>query len=1544
VPKIEQSVLVLLDKQQSNSRRNYRKVSFWVSVLLLGISVLPNPNAEGQIQNRIWNIQAPDSSFEVAIEGTIDGFNTRKYSDESIFDVSRELRSGGIENNISLILENTGHRILRNPQVEINGKRFLYTFDEWKRELPLANLNSADDTIKAITNFLAGNYIHWLVSTKPDVWNISPLKTYNTFGAGHCDNNAQVFTSLMKYLGYADVSIREMGGEHHVVGVATLNGRTIPLDGDIEVTYPRRGTDSLATFAQLCSDQDLIRRQHHYGFAAPSFVLDNSVSLLYSDKLPFTDYAGGQEIDSVFLELLPAERIEFLFQRLPGRAHQFLHGYQQYANLVPDPPPTNRLGRQVYQPSINQDLCEYLRDTINITVANVNGTAVLSPAETTGVGSFVVKIQSPFVITDGAVRIRYYIDSTDTAASFAVSMSKYTPNDFRQIYSSEGRLAGLIEDTVGLFETIQPIGTPMMDTYFLKFEMKASRKGGMLLSDFNVVSDFQFNPNSVPRLRAGLNTVRIFDPAGNPLQGLTTSVSTRRIDSLGIPESSASPLFPRDGDTVATTMDVQFQWSVPPVRGQVIVSDYQIQVSERSDFAFPVSSAFNALASQSMTYSRTAAWTVPYPGMLLAGKKYYWRVAAKSRDGVWGEWSKPWSFLVEGPGEIVAPVVQDGGDSVRLSWKADPRGSAPVRYVVYGYSVSGSSLSDCTPIDSVATAEFTVKNNTRILAYPFYRIVAVDSKGRRSGMSQQIPMARPRVLFQPPGIAQAGRSVTINLQRVQPMYTFGDPVRTTVDSVAIAASSSLGHMSFDGTQLTGAVAASDTIIHVNAQSQQAGEDLSVDVRLNVNNQPRFTSPISYTLREDSAFTLRLQSIDPDGDSVSYRFLNLPPWIIGDSVVGILAGVPPATAVGKDTVQIQARDSRGGYAEQLLALQVVHTNHTPSIVGISRGTVVVVDTSQDVAAFEDARFSAKVACRDIDIPRFSDTLSWRLGQRPAWLSIDSTTSILSGIPRAPDVGRSVFEVIVQDNHGARTTRSFWLRVAHTNHAPMISAIPPVSFAEDSSTRLDLRPYVSDSDGPLQLIHWSVKCDSAIAGGSLALAFDTISSTIQFLPAHNFNGSHIPVFLKATDAEGASGYDTVTVTVFPVNDPPRFVRSDTVRIHESDSVVVPYSAFSSLVIDPDNADSTLRWSLSGGRHVGVASTGNGFRFRGERYWNGSEVLQLSVRDSAGLTDSTRLTVVVSPVDDPPVLAGVPNISFPEDSCYVLHLAPYLRDPDDSIANLRWAIALPDFQRMVDLSPGPATSPTDVPNTEPTAADSLYIQFDPARGFITFSPARNFACTGMRVVISASDSSNTTRDTIDVSVTPVNDPPIITCVADTFACLGVRYRFGITVTDPDDSTFGFLLKGPPWLHIDSTGTVQGVPAEAGEFPVTVVVFDLHRAADTLSYRLLVTVLKSVVDGDEGIPGDFILQQNYPNPFNPSTAVRFGLPERSRVSMMVYNMVGQHVEDVLMDEVEAGFHTISWRPSHLASGAYMIVLEGKSLVTPGRDVRIVKKALLLR
>jgi hypothetical protein len=95
----------------------------------------------------------------------------------------------------------------------------------------------------------------------------------------------------------------------------------------------------------------------------------------------------------------------------------------------------------------------------------------------------------------------------------------------------------------------------------------------------------------------------------------------------------------------------------------------------------------------------------------------------------------------------------------------------------------------------------------------------------------------------------------------------------------------------------------------------------------------------------------------------------------------------------------------------------------------------------------------------------------------------------------------------------------------------------------------------------------------------------------------------------------------------------------------------------------------------------------------------------------------------------------------------------------------------------------------------------------------------------------------------------------------------------------------------------------------------------APVVSYELASTD-GGIVTVAKEIPAAFALSQNYPNPFNPSTSVGFSLPVASDISLTIYNVTGQKVQEI-SGAYEAGFHTVEFDFSAYSSGIYFYKLD---------------------
>jgi hypothetical protein len=78
--------------------------------------------------------------------------------------------------------------------------------------------------------------------------------------------------------------------------------------------------------------------------------------------------------------------------------------------------------------------------------------------------------------------------------------------------------------------------------------------------------------------------------------------------------------------------------------------------------------------------------------------------------------------------------------------------------------------------------------------------------------------------------------------------------------------------------------------------------------------------------------------------------------------------------------------------------------------------------------------------------------------------------------------------------------------------------------------------------------------------------------------------------------------------------------------------------------------------------------------------------------------------------------------------------------------------------------------------------------------------------------------------------------------------------------------------------------------------------------------------------LPTTFELGQNYPNPFNPSTIIAYELPKDTKVSIKVFNALGQQVLTLVDGSQTAGHHEVTCETKFLPSGIYYYKMTAES------------------
>jgi hypothetical protein len=88
--------------------------------------------------------------------------------------------------------------------------------------------------------------------------------------------------------------------------------------------------------------------------------------------------------------------------------------------------------------------------------------------------------------------------------------------------------------------------------------------------------------------------------------------------------------------------------------------------------------------------------------------------------------------------------------------------------------------------------------------------------------------------------------------------------------------------------------------------------------------------------------------------------------------------------------------------------------------------------------------------------------------------------------------------------------------------------------------------------------------------------------------------------------------------------------------------------------------------------------------------------------------------------------------------------------------------------------------------------------------------------------------------------------------------------------------------------------------------------------------------------IPEQYILYPNFPNPFNASTQIVYELPRSGRVSLSVFNLLGEEATNLVDGVQAAGRQTVTFDGAGLASGVYLYRLQAEDFVQARKMVLI--------
>ncbi len=680
------------------------------------------------------------------------------------------------------------------------------------------------------------------------------VKRFNCYGYTLCGNESKIISDLWRAAG---LRVRRGFPNGHSTAEVFYDGGWHLLDSDEHIIALFPDNKTIASEEQVVRDHFLMKRVHSYGpLHDDNLKRDESGAALHFYEGERSGEQPSLTKHKMDFTLRPGEAITWAWKQ----SNRF-HGKEFEGSLANY---WNKRWRLIA--NVMNGEMSYLADLRKESTLKYFETSGVALRETGPFGrglylngkggSAILPVTTAYPVVGGRLEVDFF-RRDQQKESVKVSISFDKGKNWKEVWTNAG--SDYARMYIDLNEHFPP-ADPARYEYLLRFDLTSEAADpAVCLKGLYLRSTLQMARFALPGVSLGDNSFIYTEQSGAGSKVKITH-SWNECGADVIPGQPAKALYPPDGGKADGTK-ITFRWEAPSTGAPA--ADYELFVSEHQDVRWAISGNFHKLISRTANRG-TASYELPWTGLLNPEQPYYWRVRARSEEGVWGPWSKVFSFSAEAPAVPANPRASFDPNSraVTLGWEPGSGGTAAVRYRVFGSAERGFTPSDKpyevnwgvdgtrdTPPNLLLETEGPNRSLTvpAELWRPFYRVLAIDASGRQSGTSTQAELQRPLIM-------------TSRLP---------DGKRSAYYEARIDVSASIGHL----------------------------------VSANMNGRP---------------YHMKFRN----GDELKFELAGAPQGLSIDPAKGLIAGHLPASAAGKHELTVTVSDLRGGGKDSVkLALTV-----------------------------------------------------------------------------------------------------------------------------------------------------------------------------------------------------------------------------------------------------------------------------------------------------------------------------------------------------------------------------------------------------------------------------------------------------------------------------------------------------------------------------------------------------------------------------------------------------------------------------------------------
>ena len=595
-------------------------------------------------RNHVEEVVDSRHSYDVVMGGTLDGFNTVRYT-PTYSGYMQQLSA--FEPNESLRLENVGEVDVIAPRIVVNGRRNWHSADEIlgsvlrpgmadaEKAMAIWAWQSSIEVICHENNKRVGPPFpddHSNPSRNGFRERADPVRSANCYYCSGCSLSAANFVILCRHAGLTARAIWICPQDRyatHCIAEVWHDGGWHVYDTEKGSFYLKRDNTTLASYKEIHEDIGLAERTHIATFANKDMRDANSEIDRHD---PPRGMPVEQWLSSMDMVLRPGESFTWRWDH-DGKYR--IGDNVRNKGFVP-----NQLanGKLVYKPDLTRMLFRGRGAAErNILAAAEDGRRPnVRPEQPDAAAWLMVKLESPYPIVGGLVGGRFVRRTEQDTVRLFVSVDQ---SDWVQVWTADR--TGEFEHYVAIDEVLNPKPTDERHAYYAKFEFEARDAADAVgVNALSLEADVQMTGTSLPALSVGRNSVVYSDRSG-PGRRARITHGWRESSETRPPSPPAAPLTPGNKGEVALDALKAFSWRAAIDPDGEGIADHHIQVFPREDMLHPVSPNFDRI-----TYSSAPEWALP-KGWLVAGREYFWRVRARDAWGAWSPWSDLWRFRVK---------------------------------------------------------------------------------------------------------------------------------------------------------------------------------------------------------------------------------------------------------------------------------------------------------------------------------------------------------------------------------------------------------------------------------------------------------------------------------------------------------------------------------------------------------------------------------------------------------------------------------------------------------------------------------------------------------------------------------------------------------------------------------------------------------------------------------------------------------------------------------------------------------------------------------